>query len=278
MATSTRQRSWVRGIDFQEQQSPTQCSIHVIKTIYHSTGNIWVYSFSKHRLVGHDPDENPEHNHWCISCFQRCIMLGQLSSFSRQYVVCIASLDLISMSLTSISSWRDVSAQMWRYVADRTGIISTANLPLIWIFGIRNNTLMWLTGWDFATYNNFHRWVARIATVEAVVHSVAYTYMIVQGTFQLTPHFITKLTVRRRPDLDFDVGSLRPLSSKGILLERGSGRHHLSSLRTFLMSRQATIFMCVICGFSIYGIRRYCYETFLVVHIGLSVGVLVTMW
>lgn len=72
---------------------------------------------------------------------------------------------------------------MWRYVADRTGIISTANLLLIWMFGIRNNTLMWLTGWDFATYNNFHRWVARVATVEAVVHSISYTIMIVQSTF-----------------------------------------------------------------------------------------------
>lgn len=75
-------------------------------------------------------------------------------------------------------SWKEEHTQMWRYIGDRTGVISTANLILIWTFGIRNNTLMWLTGWDFATYNNFHRWVARVATVEAVVHSVAYTVLI----------------------------------------------------------------------------------------------------
>ncbi|RYP05445.1 hypothetical protein DL764_003794 [Monosporascus ibericus] len=71
-----------------------------------------------------------------------------------------------------------VFTQSWRYVSDRTGIISFANFPLIWLFGMRNNVVMWLTGWDFATYNNFHRWVARIATVEAVVHSVGYTVLV----------------------------------------------------------------------------------------------------
>ena len=68
--------------------------------------------------------------------------------------------------------------QAWRYVSDRTGIVSFANFPLIWLFGMRNNVLMWLTGWDFGTYNNFHRWVARVATVEAIVHSVGYTVLV----------------------------------------------------------------------------------------------------
>lgn len=42
---------------------------------------------------------------------------------------------------------------------------------------------MWLTGWDFGTYNNFHRWVARIATAQAIVHSIGYTVLIYIGTF-----------------------------------------------------------------------------------------------
>ncbi|RYO80066.1 hypothetical protein DL766_008320 [Monosporascus sp. MC13-8B] len=71
-----------------------------------------------------------------------------------------------------------VFTQSWRYVSDRTGIISFANFPLIWLFGMRNNVVMWLTGWDFATYNSFHRWVARIAAVEAVIHSVGYTALV----------------------------------------------------------------------------------------------------
>jgi len=87
---------------------------------------------------------------------------------------------MLNISL-NINSWSDPSTQAWRYVADRTGVISTANLVLIWAFGVRNNVLLWLTGWDFATYNNFHRWVARIATVQAVIHSVAYTVLILKG-------------------------------------------------------------------------------------------------
>ena len=72
--------------------------------------------------------------------------------------------------------------QAWRYVSDRTGIISFANFPLIWLFGMRNNLLLWLTGWDFGTYNNFHRWVARVATVQAIIHSVGYTVLVCDST------------------------------------------------------------------------------------------------
>ena len=65
--------------------------------------------------------------------------------------------------------------QFWRYFADRTGYLAYANLPILWLFAIRNNILIWMTGWDFATFNRFHRWVARIATLEAVLHSIRYT-------------------------------------------------------------------------------------------------------
>ncbi|SPO07426.1 related to ferric reductase Fre2p [Cephalotrichum gorgonifer] len=75
----------------------------------------------------------------------------------------------------------DVSDQLWRYVSDRTGILSWANFPVIFLFGMRNNLLMQLTGWDFGTFNNFHRWIARIATLQAVIHSVGYTVIVLKG-------------------------------------------------------------------------------------------------
>lgn len=74
--------------------------------------------------------------------------------------------------------WPDESIQLWRYISDRTGILSFANFPILWLFGTRNNVLMWTTGWDFGTFNNFHRWIARISTIQAVVHSVGYTVMV----------------------------------------------------------------------------------------------------
>ncbi|RDL40881.1 uncharacterized protein BP5553_00860 [Venustampulla echinocandica] len=141
--------------------------------------------------------------------------------------------------------WPDVSTQVWRYLADRTGIISTANLALIWAFGIRNNTLLWLTGWDFATYNNFHRWVARVATVEAVVHSVAYTVLILQeGSFEAGWKSYVEY-------------------------------YHT---RWFVAGILATIVMVAICCFSVYGLRRSFYEVFLLLHIVLSILLIVTMW
>ncbi|KAG5943447.1 hypothetical protein E4U53_007055 [Claviceps sorghi] len=73
--------------------------------------------------------------------------------------------------------------QILRYVSDRTGIISFANFPIIWLFGMRNNAAIWLTGWDFGTCNNFHRWIARIATLQAVVHSIGYTVLAFQGSY-----------------------------------------------------------------------------------------------
>lgn len=77
--------------------------------------------------------------------------------------------------------WPKKSDQLLRYVSDRTGIISLANFPLVWLFGMRNDVLMWLTGWGFGTYNAFHRWAARVATVQAIIHSLGYTLMIVDS-------------------------------------------------------------------------------------------------
>ncbi|CAG8953908.1 hypothetical protein HYFRA_00010869 [Hymenoscyphus fraxineus] len=172
---------------------------------------------------------------------------------TRIQSIAIAAFVIFNIVLCSVSYhvfeynlyWPSVSTQVWRYVADRTGIISTANLALIWAFGIRNNTLLWLTGWDFATYNNFHRWVARVATVEAVVHSVAYTVLIFEnGTW----------TTAWQVYADYYQG------------------------RWFVAGVLATVFMVGVCAFSVYPLRRKLYEIFLFLHIVLSILVLATMW
>ncbi|RFN47481.1 ferric reductase transmembrane component 5 [Fusarium flagelliforme] len=130
--------------------------------------------------------------------------------------------------------------QVIRHVSDRTGIISFANFPLIWLFGMRNNIVIWLTGWDFKTYNNFHRWVARIATVQAVVHSIGYIV---------------------------------------IIFQRGGWEYFwkISNLTFWWTGELATIFICLLVGLSFFYVRRMQYEFFLISHIILSVMVLVTM-
>ncbi|OQD97272.1 hypothetical protein PENVUL_c084G06606 [Penicillium vulpinum] len=76
--------------------------------------------------------------------------------------------------------WSDVLSQILRYSADRTGIMSFANLPLLWLFAGRNNIFLWATGWSFASFNIFHRHVARVTTVQAIVHSILYVVMFIQ--------------------------------------------------------------------------------------------------
>lgn len=61
--------------------------------------------------------------------------------------------------------------------------MSFANLPLLWLFGGRNNIFLWATGWSFASFNIFHRHVARVATVQAIVHSILYVVIFIQSKY-----------------------------------------------------------------------------------------------
>lgn len=64
--------------------------------------------------------------------------------------------------------------QLLKYVADRAGIQVTVQLPMLVLFALRNNFLMWLTGWSFSTYQCFHRAVARVTYLQIIVHASCY--------------------------------------------------------------------------------------------------------
>lgn len=63
--------------------------------------------------------------------------------------------------------------------------MSYPNLALLWLFGGRNNVFLWATGWNFSTFNLFHRAIARVATIEAIAHSVGYTILTMMGKYQV---------------------------------------------------------------------------------------------
>ncbi|RCK63160.1 putative ferric reductase transmembrane component [Candida viswanathii] len=67
-----------------------------------------------------------------------------------------------------------------RYVADRTGIIPTIMMPLIFLFGGRNNFLQWLTGINFAMFMTFHRHIARVMFALVDVHAACYSVIFVK--------------------------------------------------------------------------------------------------
>lgn len=65
--------------------------------------------------------------------------------------------------------------QVYGLVGRRLSSLALANIPLIWIFSMRNNPFIWATGWSFATFNQFHRWIARITVLELIAHAIAFT-------------------------------------------------------------------------------------------------------
>ncbi|WVQ93403.1 hypothetical protein IAU59_000473 [Kwoniella sp. CBS 9459] len=67
--------------------------------------------------------------------------------------------------------------QIDRYLADRTGIMSFYNLPLLWCLAGRNDVILWLTGWSYTSLNLLHRWVSRVTVAQAIIHSAAYTWL-----------------------------------------------------------------------------------------------------
>lgn len=74
-----------------------------------------------------------------------------------------------------------------RYHAVRTSILASEVMPLLILFGGRNNFLQWVTRWDYSTFITFHRWISRIVVVLVLVHTVCYTLMlerIRQGDFE----------------------------------------------------------------------------------------------
>ena len=85
--------------------------------------------------------------------------------------------------------------QHWRYISDRTGIISYANLPLLWMFAGRNNVFLWLTGWSFSSFNIFHRHIARIATIQAVIHSIGWSAIQINSKSKSLYHVLTSKCV-----------------------------------------------------------------------------------
>lgn len=60
------------------------------------------------------------------------------------------------------------------YLSNRFGVLSFANIPLVVLYAGRNNVLLWLTNWSHGTFLLLHRWVAWIATLQAVLHSAMY--------------------------------------------------------------------------------------------------------
>ena len=171
-------------------------------------------------------------------------LLGNASTVGQTlYVLMFLILNIV---LTSVSyqsrqpnawyssTWREIMA----FVLYRTGAFAYIYAPLIWLFGGRNNILLWASNWSRSTFLVLHRWVARIFTLQVLLHSiVAVVLYKAEGTYDdavKSPYWIW--------------GIVATLCS--VILTFGSGLY----------------------------VRKYSYEFFLLQHIVLSAILIVGCW
>lgn len=60
-------------------------------------------------------------------------------------------------------------------ISQRTGIVPTLQVPLLFLFGGRNNFMIWITGWSLDTFSVFHKWFGRVIIIELLVHAIVYS-------------------------------------------------------------------------------------------------------
>lgn len=82
------------------------------------------------------------------------------------------------------SEWNEIMA----YVFYRFGAFSFALFPVVVLFSSRNNLLLWLTNWSHSTYLLLHRWIGRLFTLYAVLHSIMG--LMIYSTYQTTDWWI----------------------------------------------------------------------------------------
>lgn len=69
--------------------------------------------------------------------------------------------------------WASHYSELVLNVSNRAGIMASIQIPLLTLFALRNNVLIWLTGWSFSTFNAYHRAIARVTFLLAVIHAAA---------------------------------------------------------------------------------------------------------
>lgn len=202
-----------------------------------------------------------KYTHWyrMQAFFTRCLWKGHHSSYYKfmgnvfiglmpttletsivtNYAVLNGIMLAISYQYDSTNSlFATKTQQILRLLADRSGILAFGNLPIIFLFGTRNNILMWLTGFNLATFIALHKWIGRIMIINSLIHSLCYlAYSILTGSF--------------------DIWNLQLYYKCGIA---------------------AMVILIILFFMSLGYMRNHYYEVFLYTHIILAIGFMVACW
>ncbi|TRX96499.1 hypothetical protein FHL15_002771 [Xylaria flabelliformis] len=133
--------------------------------------------------------------------------------------------------------------EICEYIGNRTGTLSLVNTAIAILFAGRNNLLIGLTGWSQTTFLTLHRWSARVATAQAIVHSVVYTAAYWEPGYTGAAAYAAQAAM--------------PFYWWGIV---------------------ATLAYALAVSLAILPLRMKAYDTFLLIHIGLAILALVGCW
>lgn len=131
-----------------------------------------------------------------------------------------------------------VKLEIMAYMIGRTGQLAYIMMPLLWLFAGRNNILLWMSNWSHSTFMTLHRWVARIYTVQVLLHSIIALYKYQQ-----------------------------------------TGMYSMEVVKSYwIWGIVATLSVVILCFGSGLYVRHFYYQSFLVVHIVVSVFIVVGCW
>lgn len=156
--------------------------------------------------------------------------------FISYLIILNVVLNAVGYSSRQPNAWyMSTSQEIVTYITNRAGCLSFANIPLLILYAGRNNVLLWLTNWSHETFLIVHRYIAGIATLQAVLHSAIYL---------------------------------------NLKLASGEHNSE-SKLPYWYWGAIATISMSILLPMSILPLRRIMYEAFLMWHIAISILVVV---
>lgn len=168
------------------------------------------------------------------------------SRFLSIVIFLFTALNLIFCLLPFQNNWHNIDhvarrTEIAYYFSNRSGVLSFANIALSVLFAGRNNPLMYIGDFSQTSSLAFHRWTARIATVQAIVHSILFTF-----TYFWTGGYVA-----------YSTEAAKAYYWWGIM---------------------ATIAMALCTGAAVLVFRIKLYETFLLVHIALAIISLIGCW
>jgi hypothetical protein len=91
----------------------------------------------------------------------------RVPTFGRTFLILTYAVILIVLCFYGLNP---KDRWMWEDLGYRTGWVSIAQLPLIFLLAGKNNIIGYLTGTSYERLNWMHRWVARCLLLTATIH------------------------------------------------------------------------------------------------------------